>query len=392
MRQMRRALCLAGLFAFLCMRVQAADLDVVIGYLRLEEPNHAVLSGLDPVPERRGIEGAQLAISDNATTGGFLGHRYLLDVVSLPPEGDVVAAARTLLADHDFIILDMAPAAVLAVADLPEAQDAVLINAASEAMELRGTQCRGNLLHTALEQDMAADALMQVLLSKRWIKLALIEGPTGEDAALAEAYRRAARKFGLKIVSEKQWTFDTDLRRAASNEVPLFTQGFKAHDVVLVADAHDDFARYIEHNTWEPRPVAGSSGLSAVAWAPVVEQWGAAQLQMRFSDMAMRDMTPRDYAGWAAVRAIGEAVTRTGSAQADIVRAYLLSEQFELAGFLGRPLSFRAWNGQMRQPVPVVNARAQVGSAPLDGFDHPRTPLDTLGTDRADSACHAFGE
>ncbi|WP_417267316.1 ABC transporter substrate-binding protein [Celeribacter baekdonensis] len=396
MTYLRRAICVAafGMLCALCAQagVQAAELDLTVGYLRLEEPAHPVLSGLDPVPARRGIEGAELAISDNQTTGGFLGHSYALDVVSLAPEADVLAAARDMLDKTRVVVLDMSSEAALAVADLAEAKGAILINAASGDAALRGVSCRANLLHTALEDDMAADALMQVLLSKRWTKLAMIVGPTAEDGVRAQTYRQAAQKFGLKIVSEATWTFDSDLRRAASREVPLLTQGFKSHDVVLIADAHDDFARYIEHNTWEPRPVAGGGGLTAVAWAPVIEQWGAAQLQSRFTDLTGRVMTSRDYAAWAAVRAVGEAVTRTGSTEAAVLHDYLLSDGFELAGFQGRPLSFRNWNGQMRQPVPVVNAHAQVAAAPLDGFEHPRNPLDTLGTDQAESECHAFGE
>lgn len=390
---MIRTWCAIGFMA--CVSVMPADLraeqiDISIGYLRLETPPRAVLSGLDPIPPARGIDGAELALKDNQTTGGFLGHQYTMDVVSIAPDGDVIAAAQAMFGTHDLVLLDMAVGALLQVADLPVAQSALLFNVAEKAPALRDGDCRANLFHTVPELGMEADALMQVLMEKRWTKLALIEGPSAEDAALAQSYRDAAQKFGLKIVSEANWSFDTDLRRAAAREVPLFTQKFKAHDVVLVADAHDDFARYIEHNTWEPRPVAGAVGLVAEAWAPVVEQWGAAQLQSRFEDLAQRDMTAEDYAAWAAVRVIGEAVTRTGSAEPDVLRDYILSDGFELAAFQGRPLSFRTWNGQMRQPIPVVNAQAQVASAPPDGFEHARNPLDTLGLDQMESDCHAF--
>ena len=150
-----------------------------------------------------------------------------------------------------------------------------------------------------------------------------------------------------------------------------------------------DFARYIAYNTWTPRPIAGSEGLRPVSWAPVVEQWGAAQLHSRFHELAGRDMTPRDYASWAAVRAIGEAVTRTKSADPTTIRAYLLSDKFELAGFKGRKLTFRDWNGQLRQPVHLVHPRAQAAMAPLEGFLHQSNELDTLGLDRPESACDA---
>ncbi|SPF81700.1 ABC transporter substrate-binding protein [Pseudoprimorskyibacter insulae] len=392
MIQLRLAACLVGLLFTIAQTVHADGLVLNVGYLRLEEPPRPVLSNLDPIPEDRGIAGAALGRSDNATTGQFLGHSYTMDVVSLPPDGDVVDAARTMLAASRVVILDMPAGALLQVADLPEAQGALLFNVTAQDARLRDGDCRANLLHARPELAMEADALMQVMLAKRWGKIALIEGPTPEDAALAQAYRTSARKFGLKIVSDKAWTFDTDLRRAAATEVPLFTQGFKKHDVILVADAHDDFARYIEHNTWEPRPVIGSTGLQALAWSPVVEQWGAAQLQSRFEDQSARRMWPRDYAAWAAMRSIGEAVTRTGQTTPDALRSYILSDAFELAAFQGRALSYRAWNGQLRQPIPVVNARAQVAAAPLDGFEHARNPLDSLGLDQPESACTAFGE
>ncbi|MBW6417564.1 ABC transporter substrate-binding protein [Celeribacter sp. PS-C1] len=390
---MIRTWCAIGFMA--CVSVvpgglRAEEIDISIGYLRLEMPPRPVLSGLDPIPPERGIEGAKLALADNRTTGGFLGHRYSLDVVSVAPEGDLIAEAQAMFEGYDLLLLDMGAETLLQVADLPAAGASLMFNVSEKAPSLRSSDCRANLFHTVPELGMEADALMQVLMEKRWTKLALIEGPSAEDAALAQSYRDAAQKFGLKIVSEASWSFDTDLRRAAAREVPLFTQKFKAHDVVLVADAHDDFARYIEHNTWEPRPVAGAVGLIAEAWASVVEQWGAAQLQSRFEDLAQRDMTAEDYAAWAAVRVIGEAVTRTGSAEPAVLRDYILSDGFELAAFQGRPLSFRNWNGQMRQPIPVVNAHAQVASAPPEGFEHARNPLDTLGLDQMESECHAF--
>ena len=122
----------------------------------------------------------------------------------------------------------------------------------------------------------------------------------------------------------------------------------------------------------------------------MVEQWGAAQLQNRFSEQAGRPMLPEDYAAWAAVRSIAEAVTRTNVADAASVRAYLLSEAFQLAAFKGRRMNFRPWNGQLRQPVPLVTERALVAMAPLEGFLHPVSELDTLGYDSGVAGCDAF--
>jgi ABC transporter substrate binding protein (PQQ-dependent alcohol dehydrogenase system) len=367
-----------------------ADLTIPVHYLRQIVTEPPTLSNLDPRPESLGIDGATLALADNLTTGRFLGQNYTLEVTEVPAGDDFTAAMREALAATPFVILDAPADTLLAAADLPEADGALLFNASAPDRLLRSDECRANLLHTGPSLDMRTDALMQFMVSRRWTDLALIHGTYPEDLAFKDALTRSATKFGLKIGASKEWAFDADMRRNAAQEVPLFTQSLGDHDVLLLADEVHDFARYVPYNTWEPRPVAGSEGLRPVGWDRVVEQWGAAQLQSRFEDLADRPMRPLDYAAWAAFRAIGEAVTRTGSDAPATLRAYLLSDAFELAGFKGRPLTFRTWNGQLRQPIPLVHANAQAALAPLDGFLHPRTELDTLGLDAPESGCTRF--
>ncbi|MCV6585641.1 MAG: ABC transporter substrate-binding protein [Marinibacterium sp.] len=376
--------------ALTCASVAQAQIDVPLVYLHQAEDLPPVLSNLDPIPEDRGRAGAALGVADNATTGSFLGHDYALNVISVPADGDLATATRDALALSPFVVLDMPTDSLLAVADQAQGSGAILFNASSHTDRLRGTDCRANLLHTLPSNAMRADALMQFARFKRWDDMALIAGTHPQDLAFADALRASAAKFGLKISGEKTWAFDADMRRNAAQEVPLFTQDLGDYDLLLVADELHDFGRYIPYNTWQARPVAGSEALVPGAWAPVVEQWGAAQLQSRFHDLAGRDMGPRDYAAWAAIRTLGEAVTRTNSADPATLRAFILSDDFELAGFKGRPLSFRAWNGQMRQPIPLVTARALVAQAPLPGYLHQRTELDTLGSDQPERTCGAF--
>ncbi len=298
-------------------------------------------------------------MQDTRTTGAFLGHDYTLEVISVPPGGDLAAEAAAALADHTLILLDAPAADILTVTDLPAAEGKLFLNVAAPDEALRSADCRANLLHTIPENAARTDAIMQVLARKQWVNLALIIGPHDVDRAFADHLRRSAAKFGLTIVAEKDWTFDTDLRESVMDEIPRFLQDLPDHDVLLVADETDDFGRYVEHNQWLPRPVAGSDGLRPLAWSHVIEAWGAVQLQNRFEDTAERNMQSRDYAAWAAIRAIGEAVTRTGSADPATLRTFMLSPDFQLDGFKGRALSFRTWNGQLRQPIAVANARAR---------------------------------
>ncbi len=368
----------------------AAGIDIPIAYLEQQVERPAVLTNLDRPPEDIGLMGARLGLADNAQTGSFMGHAYSVSEVVVPIGDDWLDAARAALAEHRILVVNAPAEEMLALADLPEAEGALIFNASAESEALREEACRANLLHTMPSYAMRADALMQFLVSKRWTDLVMITGQREADIAFAEALRGSATKFGARIRAEREWDMSSDMRRNIGQEFPRFTQDFPSHHVMLVADEAGDFGPYLEFNAWEPRPVAGSAGARPDAWSDRVEAYGAAQLQERFRRMAERSMRPVDYATWAAMRSVGEAVTRTSSADPDTLRAYILGADFELAAFKGAAITFRDWNGQMRQPMPVATRTALVAMPPMEGFLHQSSTLDTLGRDRPETACTAF--
>ncbi|EFO33674.1 conserved hypothetical protein [Roseibium sp. TrichSKD4] len=368
----------------------SAEVKTTIGYLEKHVPPPPVLSNLDPIPEDDGLAGAKVGLADNATTGRFLKQTYDLTVQVSDNTDAFLNAARDMLQHTPYIVVNAPMDDLLKLADLPEAKDALLFNVGSADNRLRDEACRANLLHTLPSRSMLTDALAQFSVKKKWIVWVLLTGGHPGDLAYALSLENSARKFGIRILAKKIWEFDADMRRNAAQEVPLFTQNFGDHHLVVIADEPGDFGRYVAYNTWLPRPVAGTEGLVPSAWDRTVEQWGAAQLQSRFSEASERDMRPKDFAAWAAVRAIGEAVTRTNTSDVKIVRDYMFSEKFELAGFKGRPLTFRSWNGQLRQPIPITHPRALVAMAPMEGFLHERNEMDSLGIDQPESKCTAF--
>jgi ABC transporter substrate binding protein (PQQ-dependent alcohol dehydrogenase system) len=167
----------------------------------------------------------------------------------------------------------------------------------------------------------------------------------------------------------------------------MLTQGVPDHDVVIVADESDVFGDYLLFRTAEPRPGAGTHGLVAVAWHRAFEEYAGTQMQNRFEKKTGRIMTERDYSAWLAVRIIGEAVTRTSTNVPDALRAYVLSDKFEVAGFKGQGMNFRHWDQQLRQPILIAGPRALVSISPQEGFLHPKYLTDTMGFDEPETKC-----
>ena len=362
-----------------------APLQVQIGYLGYRPDPGPLLSNVIPEPADAGQRGAELAIIDSNSTGAFLNQRYSLTSASVDSPEALLAAAQAQHAQGLRLFVVNAPAASLRQlsAALP---DSLLFNAGSADDRLRSTECLANVLHTLPSRAMLADALAQFLVLRKWQKALLIVGPTEDDQAYAAALRRAAKRFGVQLVAEKTWRFDNDQRRSAQADMPLFTQTAE-YDVVLVADERGDFGEYVPYQTWYPRPVAGTQGLTPTGWHKTVETYGAAQLQKRFEALAGRWMNDRDFAAWMAVRSVASAVNKLHQVDPQAIRQLELSEQLPLDGFKGRKLSYRAWNGQLRQPIPIVQPRALVSTSPQEGFLHPTNEMDSLGYDQPEVTC-----
>ena len=285
-----------------------------------------------------------------------------------------------------YVVVNLPADQINRLADLPAAKPMLLFDVATVDDALRNEQCRSNVLHILPSRAMRADALAQYMMKKRWTKWFLVIGPAQEDRLFADAVKRAAKRFGMEIVAEKNWEHTYDARRTAQSDVAVFTQA-DDYDVLVVADEQGQFGEYLDYRTWIPRPVIGTQGLIATAWHRTHEQWGAVQIQNRFKEKAGRWMEEQDYAAYLAVRAIGEAATRTQSDDSKRVKDYMMSDAFALQGYKGTPLSFRSWDGQLRQPVLLAAPRSLVAVAPIEGFLHPKTELDTLGYDQPESQC-----
>jgi ABC transporter substrate binding protein (PQQ-dependent alcohol dehydrogenase system) len=386
-------LLLAGTLLFAWTSAWADPVETKVAYLRRPQPKTS-LSLVQIPPDNDGIAGAQLAINDNNTTGRFLNQRFALEDVRLN-ETDDAAATATALAQRgvSLVIADLPAETLLKAADAGRARGLVFFNVGAIDDQLREENCRANVVHTAPTRSMLADALAQYLVWKQWRRWVLVLGSHPDDKLFADALRRAAKRFGARIVQEKIFEDTGGARRTDSGvvqiqrQLPVFTQGMPAYDVLVAADESEVFASYLPYRTWDARPVAGSAGLVPTSWDASHEQWGAVQMQDRFMKLFSRRMTARDMQAWSAVRMIGEAASRTRSTDPKVMLDFLKSPDFALAAFKGQRLTLRDWNLQLRQPILLTDGRMIVSVSPQEGFQHQFSELDTLGFDRPESRC-----
>jgi len=372
----------------------AASGDAVhIVYLSLAMPHAHPSTMLEPPPDDEAIQGARLAVADNTATGRFLGQSFALDEVTAPAEADLLTRFDQMTAAGSRLFVADLPGPVLnRLADRPGAAHALILDATNRDDALRGRNCRVGVLHMLPDRAMLADALMQYLVTKNWRRILLLAGTTPPDLLYAAAIRSAAAKFQVTLRDDRTWNFNAAAQQAdtghyqVNDEVAKATQGVN-YDVLVVADEAGNFGDELAYRTDTPRPIAGTQGLVPSAWSPIMDEYASTQLQLRFHRQAKRWMTDKDYGGWLAVRAIGEAATRANTTDPAQLIAFLRGPDFTMSGYKGPPFSFRAWDGQLRQPVLLADDRSLVSVSPQAGFLHQNNDLDSLGVDQPETEC-----
>lgn len=126
-----------------------------------------------------------------------------------------------------------------------------------------------------------------------------------------------------------------------------------------------------------------------VAWDAELSRYGADTLNQRFEKRFDVPMTSDAWCGWLAVKIVWEAALRGRTGVASEIGKTLAADTLQFDGHKGRPLSFRTWDHQLRQPVYVKAART-LREAPAGAggeSDTSRDVLDRLGAKTRTSEC-----
>lgn len=357
----------------------------------------------DPRLERKRLEQAypgqaagsikaavQVALAESQSALSASGHQLKLQFIEWDADQPASALREMGKLAPDFIVLDLPAAQQIALMKDISAlgRKPVVFNVSEPAEELRGVACHPAWLHTPPSQRMLSDAMSQWLAARNWREIIWLTGPKPEDLKLKEVWQSSFKRFGLKVKAQRAYVLSGDPRQRDMGNPKLLTVE-PSHDAVVVLDTDGEFARMLPYNTSLPRPVLGHAGLVPMAWHPHWERYGAPQLNRRFTRQASRLMGPYDWSAWVAIKAISATLEdRPKATLAEHAQA-LRNSQVGIDGFKGVSLSFRPWDGQLRQPVFLAHGNGVAAVAPVDGAMHPKDVLDTLGADQADSACKA---
>ena len=262
----------------------------------------------------------------------------------------------------------------------------IVFNISESSDALRGASCHPHWLHTLPSDRMLADAMAQWLAARNWRDMILLVGAQPQDQALRDVWMASIKRYGLKVKAERKFVLSGDPRQREAGNPKLLTAE-PAHDVVMVLDSVGEFAKGLPYNTALPRPVVGSGGLVPLAWHTSWERYGAPQLSHRFQKLTNKQMASQDWASWMAVKSFATALDEEPKANLAQLLSNLRSGKTTLDGFKGTALSFRPWDGQLRQGIFMAHGQAVAGMAPVEGVLHPKEILDTLGADEPESLC-----
>ncbi len=274
------------------------------------------LSFLDQVVGDKGIAGARVGAADNNITGSFIGQITTLWKISFPENADIAAEAKKVLSAGSMLIVADLEARICWLSPISPRP-----KARSYSTHVQATMRFGKKT-AALTSFISRQATQCV--PTRWASFcSTSDGRVGSSftalnpaiSIMSRPVKRAAARFGARIVAERPYTFDARTRdtdtghQQTEQQIALLTQSVPDYDVIFVVDNDEAFGDYLLYNSTDPHPVVGTQGLVAVAWHPAVYRIFRQGNATRFLRLAHRAMTePTSTKAWLGVRIFGEAM------------------------------------------------------------------------------------
>jgi len=419
---MRRVTFVAVTVALGCTIIPAEAQDALEGTVRVgvilpEPPGDDPLQAAVIEAAEHGIVMAQEEFAFNAEMFGIT----FEVVTSTAPADDVTATAQTLVEDEGvFALIGGLGSDAQALGDWAEERGVPFINIGDSSDSLRNDACAATTFHVAPSAAMYLDAMAGWYVRAGFRRWYIVQADNAESA---EQYDRLMwslenRFFGAEEIGHKVVAPGTGIDAALADEIA----NSRADLVVLLLDTQDQLAALTALNqAATPATVAGfpynetqtraffdalieaapdiAANFRASAWEATLDAYGARELNARYRQRWDEPMQPSAWAAFVGVKIFYEAAFFGGSTESESVLGYLENPQSVFDVWKGIGTSFRPWNGQLRQPVYLVEIDASapdpftrallVGELPaiyLPGTE-PLERLDQLGDLEDASTC-----
>src|SRR5439155_5482423 len=219
---------------------------VTIGFVEIEgDARHEPLRAYERLilkTREHPFAGAQVGIEETTALVRVLRTEFALERITVKSAAEVApAVTKAQERGINFFILDTPAEAFKPLAAAVKGRDALLFNATAPEDSLRREVCAREIVHTLPSQAMLSDGLMQHLASRKWRDILVLQGPAPADALVTKAFENSAKKFGARIVANKQFKAGTDPRERELNNPALLTAGTRDYDVLFIADDAFEF-------------------------------------------------------------------------------------------------------------------------------------------------------
>jgi branched-chain amino acid transport system substrate-binding protein len=320
-----------------------------------------------------GKQGATLAVEEVNGRGGVMNRKLELITEDEANPGVAVQKARKLIERDKVVAIEgtVSSASCLAVGDEVQRAKVLLINAGSNSDEIRSKRCHRYVFSVEGCNTQYVSAIGTWLINSkkvnRWYFLT-------SDYAFGHDLLRVARNL---LQANKGTELGSDLAPTGTTDFSQYITKMKAASPDLIfhnlagADVTNFLKQYAESGM--TTEVAGGVIDTAYAW-PVGESlrghfpiiwWhelnnpSSKAFADRYIKRWGRPPDNQAYGDYIAVHAIAQAIEKAKST--DSAKLVAALEGHTLAGttdgLKGRPLTFRAWDHQMLQPMYVVQAK-----------------------------------
>src|SRR5215475_14100136 len=202
---------------------------VTIGYVDIAgDPRHERLKAYERIVLKQReppFAAAQVGIEEAQALSRVLKIDFALERITVKSAEEVAPAVTKALQERGihFFVIDAPAEAFRPLAAAVRGRDVLLFNATAPDDWLRRDLCAREIVHTLPSLAMTSDALTQYLVSRKWRDILVLQGPLPADVATTKAFENSVKKFGARIIANREFKSGTDPREREKNNPLLLT-------------------------------------------------------------------------------------------------------------------------------------------------------------------------